>query len=97
MTIRARITCITKTDRWNPHERISHVGGTNGDGKRWLLTQADAIEGIKLRKYDFFVERPQGHVADVIVARSALGHDYLKTKNDGEQPDNLLSLAQCPL
>jgi hypothetical protein len=97
MAIRVRITCITKTDRLNAHERISHVGGANGDGKRWLLTQADAIEGIKLRKYDFYVERPEGHVTDVIVARSAHGHDYLKTKNDGEQPNNLLSLVQCPV
>lgn len=96
MTIRARITCITKTDRGNPHERISHVGGMNADGKRWRLTQSDAIEGIKLSKYAFYVERPAGHVADVLVARSAHGHDYLKTKNDGEQPDNLLSLDTCP-
>ena len=58
MTIRARITCITKTDRWNPHERIPHVGGTNGDGKRWRLTQADAIEGIMLRKYDLLCGAP---------------------------------------
>ncbi len=97
MTIRARITCISKTDRWNPHERISHVGGTNGDGNRWRLTQAEAIEGIMLSKYAFYVERPEGHATDVIVARSPYGHDYLKTKNDGEQPDNLLALPQCPL
>jgi hypothetical protein len=32
----------------------------------------------------------------VIVAVSRLGHKYLKTEADGEQPDNLLSLPECP-
>jgi hypothetical protein len=95
MTIRARVTCITKTARTNPHERISLIGGTNADGKRWQLTESEAIEGIKFGKYAFYVERPAGHVVDVVVAKSAFGHDYLKTTNDGEQPNNLLSLPEC--
>ena len=97
MAINVRITCITKTDRWNPHERISHVGGNNADGTRWLLTQAEAIDGIRLNKYSFYVEQPAGHVADVIISTSGYGYEYLKTRSDGEQPNNLLSLNQCPL
>nr|WP_301538770.1 DUF3892 domain-containing protein [Klebsiella pneumoniae] len=31
----------------------------------------------------------------VIVAVSASGNKYLKTQNDGEQPNNLLSLPEC--
>ncbi|MDD3927909.1 MAG: DUF3892 domain-containing protein, partial [bacterium] len=27
---------------------------------------------------------------------SASGNKYLKTQNDGEQPNNLLSLPECP-
>jgi hypothetical protein len=37
-----------------------------------------------------------GVSVDVIVSKSAAGHKYLKTKNDGEQPNNLLSLPECP-
>jgi hypothetical protein len=31
-----------------------------------------------------------------VVARAASGHKYLKTESDGEQPNNLLSLPECP-
>ena len=91
-----QIQCIRKTNRSNPHERISDVGGVNPGGGRWRLTQAEAIEGIKSRKYEFYVERPVGHRVDVIIARSAQGNEYLKTTADGEHPNNLLSLPECP-
>lgn len=32
----------------------------------------------------------------VIVATSQYGNKYLKTDNDGEQPNNLLILPECP-
>jgi hypothetical protein len=32
----------------------------------------------------------------VIIAVSPYGHKYLKTQADGEHPDNLLSLPECP-
>jgi len=97
MAQRVKISCINKTDRYNPHERISHVGGVNADGTRWRLTQAEAIAGIEAGKWSFYVEQPAGHVVNVIVARSAAGNEYLKTEADGEQPNNLLSLSECPL
>jgi hypothetical protein len=50
-----RITCITKNDRQNPHERILYVGGTNADGTRWKLPQQDAINGIEAGKWNFWV------------------------------------------
>ena len=32
----------------------------------------------------------------VIVAISQHGNKYIKTKPDGDQPNNLLSLPECP-
>ena len=95
MAQEVQIKCINKSDRYNPHERITHVGGTNPDGTRWKLTQEAAIAGIETGKWNFYVSAG-GRMVRVIVARSAAGHKYLKTENDGEQPNNLLSLPECP-
>jgi hypothetical protein len=89
-----QITCINKSDRTNPHERITHVGGIAG-GTRWKLTQVVAIQGIETGKYSFYVS-VGGRTVNVIVATSAWGHKYLKTVADGEHPNNLLSLQECP-
>jgi Protein of unknown function (DUF3892) len=95
-TITVQIRCINKTDRMDPAERIKAIGGLNGDGTRWKLSLDDAIRGVETGKYRFYVERPAGHRVWVVVAVSASGRKYLKTENDGQQPNNLLSLPECP-
>lgn len=94
MADRFEVLCINKSDRTNPHERITHVGGRNGDGSAWKLTQEAAITGIESGQWELFVSRG-GRIANVIVSVSKHGNKYLKTENDGEQPDNLLSLPEC--
>ncbi|TIR19893.1 MAG: DUF3892 domain-containing protein [Mesorhizobium sp.] len=95
MTSKIRILCVNKTDRYDPHDRIKNIGGLNGDGTRWKLTQPDAIIGIEQGKWAFYVS-VNGQSVDVVVAVSRFGHKYLKTTSDGEQPNNLLSLPECP-
>ena len=94
MATRLQILCINKSDRLNAHERITHIGGKNADGTIWRLPQSDAIAGIENRKWEFYVTRG-GSTVNVIVITSRYGYKYLKTVNDGEQPDNLLSLPEC--
>jgi hypothetical protein len=94
-TLTLQIRCINKTDRMNPHERIRNVGGLNDDNTRWKLSVSDAIAGIKQGKYKFWVS-VAGKSVWVVIARSAYGNEYLKTEADGEQPNNLLSLPECP-
>ncbi len=88
------VLCVHKTDRTNPHDRITHIGGRNGDGTAWKITQEEAIAGIESGKWSFHVSRG-GRTVDVIVAVSRWHNKYIKTEADGEQPDNLLSLPEC--
>jgi hypothetical protein len=90
-----QITCIHKTDRLNPHERISHIGGV-ANGKRWRVTQREAIDGTRDGRWRFYVAVVQAPAVWVIVATHN-GNLYLKTENDGLHPNNLLSLPECPV
>lgn len=94
MADRHEVYCINKSDRTNPHERVTHIGGRNGDGTAWKITQQEAIAAIENGKWAFYVRRG-GSTVDVIVSMSRFGNKYLKTEYDGEQPDNLLCLPEC--
>ena len=89
----AQIKCINKSDRMNSHERITHVGGFVTS--QWKVTQQEAVNLIERGEWRFYTS-VNGKSVWVIVAVSRFGHKYLKTENDGEQPNNLLSLPECP-
>jgi hypothetical protein len=94
MAINVQVMCINKRNRTNPHERIENIGGTNADGARWKLTEAQAITGIHADKWRFFVS-VGGAIVWVTVALHE-GREYLKTEPDKTLKDNLLSLPECP-
>ena len=89
-----RLDCINKDDRYNPYERIQFIGGQNSDGKRWTLSQKEAITAIENGTYSFYVS-VGGRSVDVIVRLSPFDNKYLTTTADGSEPNNLLSLPEC--
>lgn len=94
MAIDLQVLCINKTDRTSPHERISHIGGMNADRSLWRLTEDAAIAGMKAGKWTFYTN-VGGRRANVRIGHH-LGREYLTTEPDGQQPNNLLSLSECP-
>lgn len=93
MAFRHEIKCVNKTDRFNPHERITAIGGVSS-GAPWKITQEHAIASIERGVNQFYVRAGDQDV-DVVVGVSRFGNKYLKTTADGDQPNNLLSLYEC--
>jgi hypothetical protein len=97
MAVNVEIKCINKSDRPNPHERILFIGGSPGaTTARWKRSQQQAIADIEAGAYAYFVAVPGAGSVWVIVETSQWGHKYIKTTADGEHPNNLLALQECP-
>jgi Protein of unknown function (DUF3892) len=88
-----QISCINKRQHHNPHERIQSVGGVHG-GRPWKLAETEAIAGIKQGKWNFYTSVNSRSVWVIIAIHN--GREYLKTEADGYEPNNLLSLPECP-
>jgi hypothetical protein len=87
---------VTCREKHSLYERITSIGCAEvGTGVIKRFTEDEAITRIEVGNDSFYVERPVGHRVWVIVAQRE-GRKYLKTETDGEKPDNLLSLPECP-
>lgn len=89
-----RITHVRKRNRPSPWERITAVDCTDGN-RSYRLSQERVVDYINSREHEFVVVR-DGRPVSVVVATSQFGNSYIKTEADGEQPNNLLSLPECP-
>ncbi len=89
-----QIRCINKDPRNNIYEAITHIWWINQNWSNWKLSQKQAIADIKKWIYSFYVEFKWNRV-NVIVSKSKFWNEYLKTENDWDEPNNLLSLPEC--
>jgi hypothetical protein len=91
------VVCINKhPTHSDPHRRIESVG-TNElrsaatYSKKWSVDQVIAA----IRRGDtFYSTDARGDIVLVEIATHN-GHEYIKTKADGIQPDNLLRKPEC--
>ena len=65
MPDRHEVICINKSDRMNPHERITHIGGRNGDGTAWKLIAAGRYCWDRERQV-VVLRQPGGRTVNVI-------------------------------
>ena len=88
-----QITCVTKPDRFNTHEHITHVGNIND---KWKITRESAIQKIESKAEAFYtVDQYSGRKMYVGVVREAGKSPYLRTHADGQWNDNLLAQSEC--
>jgi len=89
---RYRVACTQKREK---HEHILSLGCYGPGNAHHNFTEAEGINRIESGTDSFYSERPDGHVAEIIV-ETRNGEKYLKTKPDGERPNNLDWLPDCP-
>lgn len=86
-----QVTCSTKREHLNPHERIQGIGGVGvcgGGGLR--MTQLQMSSGTRA------VTMSRSTIEKVwVIVATHNGRKHIKTQADGYAPDNLLSLAEA--
>jgi hypothetical protein len=94
MVQEAKITCVAKTDRVEPHDRIRSLGG--GHHRYWEISHERAIDLLEHDRCRFYTCNRQGERLYLVVVTSPDGHKYVKTVADSVQPKHLLTLPECP-
>ena len=89
-----RIECASRRAR-DGSQRITHVGGSGKDGARWKISHEDAVRGIESGNASYYCDAG-GQSYLVIVASDKAGAKFIKTVIDGDVPDSLLKLPECP-
>ena len=85
-----QITCSCKINSSDAYERIERLGGPDGEG--WTLHRDAIVTEIK-KGNSFWVDVHGDRVDVIIVSHS--GREFIKTRSDGDSPNNLLNLPEC--
>ena len=92
------VKCINKQPRDNPYDRMQYIGIETSQGIE-KITVADAVYYIENDQHSFYVTIGGGILNNPVyleVATSPYGNKYVKTQADDREPNNLLSLPECP-
>jgi hypothetical protein len=97
------VTCVMKDIAADSDYVIQYIGGVlPSDGRAWKITVADAVAMLKdearAPRQEFYVRLPgSSRRVPLVVAKSALGREYVRTTPDDAQRDNLEDLPECPI
>jgi hypothetical protein len=90
-----RVTCINKTNREDPTQRITHVGDESSILGGWRMTLDEAIAFID-RGGTLYVQE-DGKPVEVFPRQGPSGKRYLTTTRDDTRENNLLRLPECKI
>jgi Protein of unknown function (DUF3892) len=88
----AQIKCVMRNPRGDLCHRITDIGGFTD--RHWQISVEDAIEHLEGGAWEFYTMK--GGERRMVVIANRAGRKYLKSEGDGETPDTLLALPDCP-
>ena len=83
MAILLKVKWVDRSDRPDPYQRISHIGGDSREFQ-WKHTHAQAIQSIEHGLFAYYVEK-DAIVLKLEVGLAPNGCKFLKTQIDGNQ------------
>jgi hypothetical protein len=87
-----KVTNIRMSSGGSSVEHITDIKCVNEGGTVYQETVSQVVGYLK-KEMSYYVS-VAGYKIDVTYSTSALGREYIKTKPDGTQKDNLLSLPR---
>jgi hypothetical protein len=88
------VGCVKRDTAEDIDDVLQLVGGVwPTDGRPWKISDADGVLMIDSGALDLSVA---GTGQPIHVSTSSAGRRYLRTNPDGQNPDNLHALPQCP-
>jgi hypothetical protein len=87
------VKCVNKIPRNDPYDRINYIGINTLNGVK-KYTVAEIVNFIEMDGHRFFVSK-NGKSVFLKVGISPNNNKYVKTEDDGQPLNNLLSLPEC--
>ena len=94
MAIVLKVKWVDQVDELDPCQRIRQIGGEAGS-LQWKHSHAQAVQSIERGQFHYYVEK-NSRAVKLEVGLSQSGRKYLKTPEDGDQPQFLLNLPETP-
>ena len=87
------VSAVKRDDSRNNFQCVTHLCGPSFDGSLWEISQADAMDGIRCGRFEFYVTGKNGKRQKLVIARGPYGY-YLKARADRLEPYSLLNLPE---
>jgi len=92
---RLQILCVKKENQGALNGQLTHIGGVNGTGDRWVLSVKDAILGINSQQWGFYINDKLEEIPVHIFSLDEFEKSLL-AKKEGSLHNLLEDFLECP-